>query len=237
VRSFFPVWDTPRAESAHRSPPPRANTFARPALPASLARVKLRHALPCVLLAALAAGCAHTGGPAAGGPGDRLVSLATFDGELLGRAIFEESNRMRAANGARQLAPHPALAAAAGAQATWMALVFSAQHGNPAPGEHNAAERVQSAGLVGPRVGENVVMVPAQRPAGSPHLEYTYAELGAELVRLWMSSPGHRANLLDPGFAYLGCAARAARGALPGDQRVFAAQVFCTTIFKDEPVR
>jgi uncharacterized protein YkwD len=193
------------------------------------ARVNLNRAIPTALLAALAAGCAQMNHGAEGAPGDpegRVASLEGFDHALLGRAMFEETNRVRAANGVRPLAPSAPLDAAADDQASWMALVFRAQHDNPIPGEHDALERAEHAGLAALRVGENAIMVPLRPPAGSPQADYTYRALAAYIVDSWMGSPAHRANLLDPGYRHLGCAARAAHGVLPGDQRVFATQVF-----------
>lgn len=205
---------------------------------ASLIPVSLLHAVPCALLVALAAGCAQVAPPAtngAGAPAARPVILADFDYELLGTAIFSETNRVRAANGVPRLAPLPALDAAAADQASFMALMFRTQHDNPIRGEHDVAERVRHAGLDGSRVGENVIMMPAQRPDGSPRPDYTYAELAALIVDSWMNSPPHRLNLLDPGFASLGCAARIARGVVRGDLRVFAAQVFYTPVRRPPP--
>ncbi len=106
-----------------------------------------------------------------------------------------------------------------------MALMLRAEHSNPVPGEGTVADRVLATGLSVDRVAENVLMVPARLAARSPGLGYSYEELAAFLVQAWLDSPPHRANLLDPGFAFLGCAARIAHG-VPGDQRVFAAQVF-----------
>jgi uncharacterized protein YkwD len=210
-----------------RASPP--NIFAGTAFCASLIRVRPRPIILNALLVALVAGCSHVNPRAASraaNPMDQVISLASFDDALLGRAIFEETNRVRAAQGVPQLAPNPALDAAAYEQASWTALVLDARHGNPIPGEHTAAQRVARAGLVGSRVGENAIMMPAQRPAGSQRPDYTYSELAAFLVDKWMNSPGHRANIVDPGFTLSGCATRIARGVVPPDQRVFAIQVF-----------
>jgi uncharacterized protein YkwD len=191
--------------------------------------VGIRRAALSALLIAFAAGCMRVLTPAPGaaaGPAGQLVSMDNFDYALLGAAIYGETNRVRAANGLRTLAHHPALDDAATEQATYMALMFRADHSNPIRGEHNSAERVQHAGVDGLRVGENLIMMPARRPAGSDPMDYTYAELAALIVDSWMNSPAHRLNLLDARFTAIGCAARVAHGVAPGDERVFAAQVF-----------
>jgi len=177
----------------------------------------------------LATGCAQVTPRAAAGAADpalQLISLADFDHARLARAIFDETNRVRAAQGVSPLAPSPALDGAADEQASYMALMLSMQHANPIPGERNVAERVAHAGLDASRVGENLIMMPAQRPAGSAQPNYSYAAFASFLVDKWMNSPAHRAAMLDPGFTHLGCAARLAHGVRPGDNRVFATQVF-----------
>jgi len=188
------------------------------------------------LLVALVAGCAHVAPPAAdesSGPLAQVISPGSFDRALLGRAIFGETNRVRSQHGVPPLAPSPGLDSAADEQASWMALMFRSEHGNPIPGEHTVADRIAHAGIVGLRAGENVLMMPAQRPAGPLRQDYTYAALAAFLVDSWLHSPAHRANLLDRGYTHLGCAARFAHGVMPGDQRVFAAQVFLTAFPKN----
>jgi uncharacterized protein YkwD len=167
-------------------------------------------------------------------PADRVITLRNFDRALLARAIFDESNRVRAAHGVPLMAHEPALDAAADEQAAHMALVLRAEHGNPIPGEHDVTERVARAGLSGALVAENALMMPARRPAGAVDRDYTYAAYAAFLVDAWMDSPGHRANLLNPDFRFLGCAAQLAHGVLPGDQRVFAVQVFFAP-YPDKP--
>jgi uncharacterized protein YkwD len=211
------------------------NSFAGTAFRVSLIRVRSLHVIASALLVALVAGCAHVdtrSSTRAPDPVDRVISIASFDSAMLGRAIFEATNRERAAQGVPPLAPDPALDAAAYEQDSWMALELEAMHGNPIPGEHTVTERVERAGLVGSRVGENAIMMPARRPAGSAQPDYTYAELAAFLMDKWMLSPGHRANIIDPMFTRLGCAARIAHGVRPEDERVFAVQVFFVPISK-----
>jgi uncharacterized protein YkwD len=159
--------------------------------------------------------------------------LGGFDHALLSRAIFEQTNRARLAHGVPPLEADPHLDAAADEQATYMALLLHAEHDNAIPGEHDVTERVSREGLRGSSVAENVLMMPAVRPGPAADRGYTYASYAAFLVDAWMNSPGHRANLLNPDFAYLGCAARLAHGVFPGDQRVFAAQVFFAPYGRD----
>jgi uncharacterized protein YkwD len=178
-------------------------------------------------VAVLLAGCAHA--PAATPseePMDRVISLETFDHALLSRAIFRETNHVRAAHGLRPLAPLPGLDDAADDQAWYTALDLHAGHGNPLPSEHNVAERVAHFGLQASRVAENSIMMQARRPVDAPNSDYTYAEYAALLLEGWMNSPDHRENVLNPVFRNLGCGARLAHGLSLNDQRIFAIQVF-----------
>jgi uncharacterized protein YkwD len=191
--------------------------------------VKPARVIAAALLGLLAAGCAHAPQPAAmrRDPAlERVMSLGDFDHALLSRAIFEESNRVRAAHGSPPLGHLAALDDAADKQATYLALTLTVGHTNPFPKEHNVGERVVHEGLDPASVGENAIMMPARRPPDAPNRDYTYASYAAFLLEGWMNSPEHRETLLDPKFTYLGCAARLAHGFRQGDQRVFALQVF-----------
>jgi uncharacterized protein YkwD len=182
-----------------------------------------------ILLQVLAAGCAHQEARSADPAetaGSQVISIDHFDGALLAAQIFRETNRVRAENGVAPLARVGRLDSAADEQADHMALMLRSEHANPIPGEHTAVERVERAGFSAARVGENALMEPLRGSAESPDRDGTYERFAALLVRDWMSSPGHRANILDSSFTRSGCAARIAH-ALPADQRAFAVQVFC----------
>jgi uncharacterized protein YkwD len=191
--------------------------------------VKTTQGLAGALLAALLAGCLHAPPSPAARPAtglDQVMSPESFDHALLAQAIFEASNRVRAANGAPPLARMAALDAAADEQAIYMSLSLAAGHTNPIPGKRDVEERIESQGLHAASVGENAIMMAARRPADEPGGNYTYSSFAARLIKGWMDSPGHREILLARKFTNLGCAARLAHGFIPGDQRVFAAQVF-----------
>ncbi len=186
-------------------------------------------ALAGALLGLLASGCVHSQ-RAAAPPADpalgQVMTVVGFDHALLSRAIFEESNRVRAAHGSPPLGHMDALDAAADEQATYLALTLTVGHTNPFPKERNVGDRVIHEGLDPASVGENAIMMPARRPPDAPGGDYTYASYAAFLLDGWMNSPEHRETLLDRKFTQLGCSARLAHGFKEGDQRVFAVQVF-----------
>lgn len=41
--------------------------------------------------------------------------------------------------------------------------------------------------------------------AGNEFFPYTYSEMAQSVVDSWMNSPGHRANIMNPDYRYLGC--------------------------------
>jgi uncharacterized protein YkwD len=197
-------------------------------------------AIAVALLGVLAAGCAHPG-PAAAARSDpaleRVMSLGDLDHALLCRAIYNETNRVRAAHGSPPLGHLDALDAAADLQARYLALTLMAGHWNPRPGQRDVGERVIHEGLGPGSAGENVIMMPAMRPPDAPDREYTYAAYAAFLLEGWMNSPDHRETLLDPRFTHFGCSARLARGFKEGDRRIFAVQVFYLPVPPQDPDR
>jgi uncharacterized protein YkwD len=154
------------------------------------------------------------------------MSPENFDHALLARAIFEASNRVRAAHGVPALAHLAALDEAADEQATYLALTLTVGHTSPIPHQRDLTERIANEGLEAASEGENAIMMPARRPADAPGRDYTYAAYAAYLMEGWMNSPAHRETLLDRRFTQLGCAARLAHGLSKGDQRIFATQDF-----------
>lgn len=121
-----------------------------------------------------------------------LVALvfATSTGSAAGptaseQALLAEVNRVRATHGLPALRPDGRLVRAARAHTDRMLRSNRFAHGN-------VAERLRRFGVHAGRVGENLAW-------GSG----TYASAQA-IVRMWLASPPHRANLLRPGFRRIG---------------------------------
>lgn len=192
------------------------------------------------LLGVLAAGCVHMP-PVAAERRDpaleRVISLGDLDHALLCRAIYEETNRVRAAHGSPPLGHLDALDAAADLQATYVALTLTVGHANPSSRQRDVGERVTYEGVGTGSAGENIIMMPATRAPDAPEREYTYAAYAAFLLEGWMSSPDHRQTLLDPRFTQFGSSARLAHGFKEGDQRIFAVQVFYVPLPSQDPDR
>jgi uncharacterized protein YkwD len=167
---------------------------------------------------------------------DCVMTAETFDPVLLSRAIFEESNRVRVEHGLQALAHMDALDAAAGEQATYLALSQTVGHQSSFPNERDLGERITHVGLAASHATENAIRGPIRRLDEEAVRDYTYAEFAAFLMEGWMNSPSHRANLLDPRVDYLGCAARLSYGFVRSDPTVYATQVFYVKTEKDVEV-
>ena len=101
--------------------------------------------------------------------------------------VIALTNAERATAGLAPLSPDPLLTDAAQAHSADMVARAFYAHTSPDGGEpwHRAA----AAGSTRRSIGENIAC--GQRSA-------------AEVVRGWMNSPGHRANILKPGFTHIG---------------------------------
>ncbi len=173
----------------------------------------VRQACLLILLCVLAAARAEPPGAVPVGPDLTAADLAD--------ALRVETNRVRRDYGLAPLQASRALEAAAADQASYMALMQQAGHGNVFRGQATVLDRVLRHGLRPVSVSENVAAKPA-RSEGTP---LSSAALAARLVAAWLDSPGHRANLLDPRATHLGCAAHIAR-VLGRADYVFGVQVF-----------
>lgn len=128
-------------------------------------------------LAALALGAAVTAAPARAQTG----ALPGFEA-----ALVRETNAVRAEHGLPPLRRVAVLARPARAHSRYMALTGDFAH--EGPGGAPFWRRLVAAGYPRyRRMAENIAEVPG-----------CDAEAARSLVRLWMDSPPHRANLLDP---------------------------------------
>ncbi|MFI8189165.1 CAP domain-containing protein [Streptomyces sp. NPDC085946] len=101
--------------------------------------------------------------------------------------VVDLTNRRRVRAGLRPVAPDPHLTAAAQAHSADMVARDFYSHTSPDGGR--PWDRAAAAGSARRSIGENIAC--GQR---SP----------AEVVEGWMNSPGHRANILGPGFTHIG---------------------------------
>jgi uncharacterized protein YkwD len=155
----------------------------------------------------------------------------------LSDAILVETNREREARGLQVLRADIRLAQAADRQLTFLRLIGGLRHDSPLPGRETVSARAKAAGVRSDAISENLALIPVrafmyQRREGggleqieSDEPEIDVEQLAVLVVRGWMNSPGHRANLLNPKFTHLGCAVQTGVGPWSGAV-AYSAQVF-----------
>lgn len=116
---------------------------------------------------------------------------ATVD--AVARAILEQVNAARERAGTRALLEDPALRRAAQRYAQELARRGELDHDSPVPGRHTFRDRLAAEGAHPRLAGENLAL-----------LTETARGLPRHVVKLWLTSPGHRYNLLDPKFTHTG---------------------------------
>jgi len=155
------------------------------------------------------------------------VGLGSLDLDEVSDLVWRATNDERNRYGLRSLERHARLDRVAAAHSQDMAVRGYFDHRDP-EGNH-AADRValRCRGLVVRGIGENIARL-AVAGAG--------ASLAAQMIRMWMGSPGHRANILDSAWTHLGvglwrrggyvwatqlfaCLAAELEGAIPGTLR------------------
>jgi len=128
--------------------------------------------------------------PAAAATAAALAFAAPSQASLLPaeQSLLGEMNRVRAEHGLAPFQIDPALERTARAHSADMIRRDYFNHGA-------LKSRLQAAGARGPIFGENLAWGVGPQAAA------------AAIVGLWMGSPGHRRNLLRPGFQRIGVAA------------------------------
>lgn len=107
--------------------------------------------------------------------------------------VLHYTNRARQRHRLPLLQRYLALESAAQKHSNWMARNKRFSH----EGRHGSSphQRIKAESFGGSTTGENIYQFPARRDQ---------KKLAKNLVDGWMNSPGHRANILHPGFRYLG---------------------------------
>ena len=111
-------------------------------------------------------------------------SLTSSEASILGAV-----NSVRAAHGLARLSSDGPLIRAARSHSARLMRIDAFTHGS-------FASRLAAFGARGPRFGENIAWGTGSRASAR------------SIVRAWLASPGHRANLLRPGFRRIGIGAR-----------------------------
>lgn len=141
-------------------------------------------------------------------------SKANPDYLLLDAAIFYLTNEQRSILGIPILPYHILLEVAAYNHSMKMATTNFFSHDNPVDASRASTEdRGHLAGVVNPKFAENIAY--SYVSGGN-----TYLQVAAELVDLWMTSPGHRSNILSRNGKQMGA------GTYYLNERIYGTQVF-----------
>jgi uncharacterized protein YkwD len=181
--------------------------------------------------------------------GARVV-FEEFNADLMGAAIFHETNRVRRRFGLAPFMHEPKLDHAADMKAAIGVVQSELTHDNPLPLTATPADRVRNAGLHYRQVAENIArlglfdlppgvsQVGVRERAGrsefyrldtkQPVQLRTYGDFARMVVASWMNSTGHRAHIVNPELTSLGCAARPCRSQVVNHEQIYAVQVFFT---------
>ncbi|HYE33477.1 MAG TPA: CAP domain-containing protein [Methylomirabilota bacterium] len=175
------------------------------------------------------------------------INLTKIDTNLLNAAVFHATNAEREKAGLPLLKYHQGAAAAAAIQSRIMNTRGTISHDNPEnPRFRTLGDRAKAAGLNFRYLAENVAVVFGRdyesgrgfyvreeqgkkvlsyTPEGEAIQPHTYAGFAANLVKNWMNSPGHRANILRTDPQCLGVSCH------PEKDRTGLVKIFCTQVF------
>lgn len=152
------------------------------------------------------------------------VDPDNFKPELLNAAIFFATNEIRAKKKLGILKYHPLLSDAATIHSKDMAERDFFSHTNKKNKKHKEPDdRARVVGITNPKIAENIIegfllvyksgqsIIPKDKgvfldPATRKQLPFhTYISLADQLMVNWMSSDGHKANILSEDALELGC--------------------------------
>lgn len=125
-----------------------------------------------------------------------VVDENSFDSSLLNAAIFYETNRQRQFYGATQFLYDNRLERCAQGHSEDMPRLNFFSHTSLVPGKTNMSDRMGKVGYSNLYMAENISWHDVSNR--------NYRDLAKSIVDSWMDSPGHRKNILNPTYNYLG---------------------------------
>jgi uncharacterized protein YkwD len=134
----------------------------------------------------------------------RVMDRMALDHALLNAALFFATNAERATHKLPLFQPSRALTVSAFGHSRDMTLQDFFSHQNPKDATKRTPwQRMEAEGVIGGQRAENIAMRTVKG--------MTYLACADAIVKMWMNSPGHRANILNRKFIFLGCGAHGCR--------------------------
>ncbi len=160
-------------------------------------------------------------------PTHKKINIRAIDYPLLNAAIFYETNRQRKKNRLPVFKHAPALEKSSMNHSSDMVVYSFFSHTSRIANKKRLSDRLQQVGLTNISSAENIAKTfaldliankPYYRPSqnggyfsyrykGTPIQAHTYLSFAKQVLKVWMKSPGHRRNILNPEYIYLGCGA------------------------------
>ncbi len=157
-------------------------------------------------------------------PFNARIDMEDIDYPLLHAAIFYETNRVRQNYNLPEFHYSRRLELVAIDHSRDMVEFNFFSHTSPVKGKETMAKRLQRVGIRNCYMGENLaytsgianehgrsLFTPEQNGGyfsyeykGDPIPNHTYVSLAQSVVQQWMNSPGHRANILNSNYTFLG---------------------------------
>ncbi|EMY71284.1 CAP domain-containing protein [Leptospira vanthielii] len=158
-------------------------------------------------------------------PANSTIDFAKVDYPLLNAAIFYVSSKERKSLGLRPFKYSEKCEQAAFGHAQDMVTYDFYSHTSTVNGKETLRDRLDLVGITDTYSAENIinsfgiqyqggraVFTPVQNgspffsytKAGTPIPNHTYLSLAKAVVETWFNSPGHRKNILNPEFTYMG---------------------------------
>ncbi|WP_341866979.1 CAP domain-containing protein [Leptospira jelokensis] len=162
------------------------------------------------------------------GPANATIDFNKVDYPLLNAAIFYVTSKERKQLGMRPFKYSERCEQAAFGHAQDMVTYDFYSHNSTVNGKETLKDRLDLVGISETYSAENIinafgiqyqsgrpVFTPVQNggpffsytKAGTPIPNHTYLSLAKAVVEVWFNSPGHRKNILNPEFNYMGAGA------------------------------
>lgn len=157
---------------------------------------------------------------------DTPVSLNQPDTLLLQEALFHATNEVRKEKRKPLLEWWDPAGVAAQSHSVWMARHEKLSHTEPDRKRRQPGDRLFLAAGERRITGENVHFLSLNPPPAGLKPPVTYRSWARKVLEDWMNSRGHRANILEEGYLYLGTGA----SFTPSGNNlslIYATQVFC----------